>query len=596
VRFVEAPGALFSAWMKIAVKPAITSSADGNSPRSSRLRGLSTLRGYLGKRRGHAGALATLRYTSAPSRGWCLPCLASMSHPSVTPMDDERPSSLWWGMWKRFLIAGALIVLLSAAATATVALNTVSNIAGEVFPRLNEIHTPKGVVAPVYSGGPETFLILGSDRRARSKDSLDRSNPPHSDTILLVRFDPSQGQTSVLSIPRDLLVDIRTEKGQFYPSQKINAAYTIGSQMGGNDGGARLAAETLVHELPGLKLNGIVDVTFAGFIDVVDTLGCVYVNIDHHYYNQNIGTAATNYTSIDLQPGYQRLCYENALNYVRYRHTDSDFVRVARQQDFMRDLRQQISSSDVIGQIHTVAKAVGHAISSSFPPSASELIRLAKLVAFSQSKPLRQVKFQVANANYQLNNGSYVTTTPALAQATLRDFLNGVQRVRLPSSATLTRASRHGHSRSTTAAAIGLYPTSSAGESPVVNAAVNIPLHVLYPSLQTGAAVQQQVRAYTLEDQLHHRHHAYVVVWRQNGLGGYYDLEGTDWLDPPITAHPDTTRKIGARTYMIFSDGGHIHMLAWREGRVLYWLTNTLLEDLSNQQMLAIARSAQPLR
>ena len=106
---------------------------------------------------------------------------------------------------------------------------------------------------------------------------------------------------------------------------------------------------------------------FQGFIRVVDTLGCAYVNVDHHYYNANVGSAETDYTSINLQPGYQKLCYENALDYVRYRHTDSDFVRVARQQDFLRDLRQQISPGNELGQIDTVAKAVGHAISSHLP-------------------------------------------------------------------------------------------------------------------------------------------------------------------------------------------------------------------------------------
>jgi hypothetical protein len=43
-------------------------------------------------------------------------------------------------------------------------------------------------------------------------------------------------------------------------------------------------------------------------------------------------------------------------------------------------------------------------------------------------------------------------------------------------------------------------------------------------------------------------------------------------------------------------DGAHIHVIGWRAGRVLYWLTNTLLEELSNQQMLQLAKSAQPLR
>src|SRR5439155_9924732 len=172
-------------------------------------------------------------------------------------MDDQRPPSLRRPMHKRFLLAAAAIVLLSGSATATVALNTVSGNGAEVFP--NTIPGPKGVVTPVYSGGPQTFLILGPDRRQRAKDALDRSNPPHSDTMLLIRFDPEQGQTSVLSIPRDLMVNITTLKGAVYAHEKINAAYTIGSKLGGTRGGMLLAAETLKREvLPGITLNAIV--------------------------------------------------------------------------------------------------------------------------------------------------------------------------------------------------------------------------------------------------------------------------------------------------------------------------------------------------
>ncbi len=510
-------------------------------------------------------------------------------------MDDERLPSLWRGMWMRFLIAGVSIVLICGGATAAVTLRTASQIAAEVFPKLNQIHAPKGVVTPIYSGGPRTFLILGSDKRYASKNSEERNASPHSDTMLLVRLDPEQGQTSVLSIPRDLLVSITAPGGRVYYPEKINFAYTLGSTLPGHDGGASLAATTVKRALPGLEINGIVDVTFRGFIRVVDTLGCVYVNVDHHYYNENIGTPETDYTSIDLQPGYQKLCDENALDYVRYRHTDSDFVRVARQQDFLRDLRGQLSAEDLLGEIHTVAKAVGRAISTSFEPSAEELLELSKLIAFSQSKPLRQVKFQAANENYVLGGVSYVTTTPALVRATLEDFLHGDQHVRLPSSHAHSRAGHHDHRSAATAASIGLYPTSTADERLAVTAALQVPFPVLYPALQTGTAVQEQVRPYALRDPQGHLHHAYTVVWQQNILGGYYDLEGTDWLDPPIVAHPDETSTIGGRTYMIFADGEHIHMVAWREGRVLYWVINTLREDLSNQQMLGIARSAQPL-
>ena len=267
-------------------------------------------------------------------------------------MDDQRPPSLSWGMWKRFLFAGVLIVLLTGGATATVALNTVSGIAHEIITHDNTVSVSKKLVQPEYNGGPETYLILGSDRRAKSQDALDRTDPPHSDTILLVRFDPAQGQTSVLSIPRDLLVNIKSASGAYYPQEKINAAYTYGAKLGGTKGSMVLAAETIEHEVfPGLKLNGIIDVNFAGFIGVVDSLGCVYVNVDHRYLHIN-GEGGELYSEINLQPGYQKLCYNNALSYVRYRHGDSDFVRVARQQDFLRNLREQVSPENVIGQIH----------------------------------------------------------------------------------------------------------------------------------------------------------------------------------------------------------------------------------------------------
>jgi len=501
-------------------------------------------------------------------------------------------------MLKRCLLGGLLIAALSGGATATVALNEVGGIADEVF--RNTISAPAGVVTPEYNGGPETFLVLGSDRRVGAKDAYDRTDPPHSDTILLIRFDPEQDQTSVLSIPRDLMVNIRLPNGQIAADEKVNAAYTLGNKYGGAKGGIVLAAETIEREVfPGLHLNGIIDVSFAGFIKVVDTLGCAYVNVDHRYYNVNLGSQETDYTSINLQPGYQKLCYENALDYVRYRHTDNDFVRVARQQDFIRDLREQISPSNVSGEIETVAKAVGRAISSTIKGSASELIELAKLIAFSQGKPLRQVKFRSASDNAVLGNGgSYVTSTPALERATLDDFLHGHEALALPPKPPSRHASAHHHGSSSSSSsslrALGLVPTTSTDEGEAVKASFNVPFRVLYPSAQTVQAEQQTVRAYTLNDQQNELHHAYVEVWQQNIIGGYYDLEGTDWLNPPVFAHAHR-ETIDGRSFLLVDDGSHIHEIGWRDGRVLYWVTNTLLEELSNAQMVAIAKSAQPL-
>ncbi len=508
-------------------------------------------------------------------------------------MDDDRPPSLARGMWVRFAIAGVLILLLSGAATATVALTKLNHIAEEVFPRGSQIHVARGVVETAYSGEPQTFLIIGSDRRAGSKDAFDRNNPPHSDTLLLVHLDPQAGQTSVMSVPRDLLVTITTKKGQAYYPRKVNAAYTIGSQEGGTDRGAELTAQTLEHLLH-VKLNGVIDVTFKGFIGVVDTLGCVYVNVDHRYLHQSEATEASNYSSINLQPGYQKLCYENALSYVRYRHGDSDFVRVARQQDFIRDLREQVPVGNLIGEIDTVSKAVGKAVTSTFHSSASQLIELGKLAAFSQQKPLRQVKFQADNANAMIGGESYVTSSPALIKATVRDFLHGHEQLALAGSSSSSSHHSHHPTASPSSASLGLYPVSSSGKAMALTAAPGLPFPLEYPSVQTGPAAPQEVHVYTLEDQHKHRHHAYVAVWQQTGLGGYYDVEGIDWVNIPLFAHA-RAQKIGGRSYLLVDDGSHIHDIGWRVGRVMYFVSNTLLEDLSNQQMIAIARATQPL-
>jgi LCP family protein required for cell wall assembly len=495
-------------------------------------------------------------------------------------------------MWKRFLGASVAIVLLSSVATATVALNKVTTIANEVFPGINRIDAPQGVIAEAaYEGAPQTFLLIGSDKRVGSKDNFDRENAPHSDTLLLVRLDPDLGETSVLSIPRDLLTRIVTKSGQVYYPQKINAAYTIGGEQHGNAGGALLAAETVEHLL-GIKLNGVIDVSFRGFIDVVDSLGCVYINVDHRYYNPE----GTGYSAIDLQPGYQKLCYENALSYVRYRHDDSDFVRVARQQDFVRALREQVSSTNLIGEIDTVSKAVGRAITSTIKPSASKLIELAKLIVFSQQKPLRQVKFRFATDNTSIGGGSYVTATPQEIHETVADFLHGDQHAAVPHHLASTSSSRHARHGSYSPAAIGLYPASQSGREQAFHAAVVTPFPVVYPDLQTGPAVPEGIHAYTLEDRRRHRHHAFVEVFKQNPLGGYYDVEGMDWTDPPIIAHVNQEVDLGGRHYMIVDDGSSIHVIAWRQGGVLYWVSNTLREDLSNPQMINIAQSAHALR
>ncbi len=176
------------------------------------------------------------------------------------------------------------------------------------------------------TGPAVNVLILGSDRRAGEPGQGARS-----DSMILARIDPDRQAISMLSIPRDLRVDIPG-----YGVQKINAAYSYG--------GPQLAIRT-VQEALGVRINHYVDINFQGFYELVQHLKGVYVQVDRRYYNPNVPGAA--FAPIDLHPGYQRLNGNDALSFVRYRHTDTDFVRAARQQLFLLDLKRQ--ASDRIG-------------------------------------------------------------------------------------------------------------------------------------------------------------------------------------------------------------------------------------------------------
>jgi hypothetical protein len=81
------------------------------------------------------------------------------------------------------------------------------------------------------------------------------------------------------------------------------------------------------------------------------------------------------------------------------------------------------------------------------------------------------------------------------------------------------------------------------------------------------------------------------MVVEAPGIGEYYGIQGTDWMNPPIIANPTDTRTVGGRKLLLFRDGSRLRMVAWKTGNAVYWVSNTLLRSLTNRQMLGIARS-----
>lgn len=500
-------------------------------------------------------------------------------------MSEERPPNLWWGMFKRFAIATVLIVVLAAGVTATAALEQVKQVADVIGRGSAPIHSAD--LTPDTPGAPQTILVIGSDKRALARSAFDRRDPPHSDTLLLMRMDPNRSQTSVLSIPRDLQVTY-TDHGRRFPGAKINSAYTVG--------GAQLAVKVIKQTLPGLTIQHVVDVNFNGFRRAVDAVGCVYTDVDRRYFNDNLSTP-TPYATINIQPGYQRLCGQDALDYVRYRHTDSDFVRVARQQDFIRQMKEQVGVSGLVGKRAQIENAVGPSITTDIR-GVGEVIRLSKLIAFSVGRPVRQVRFQSNVVNNK--SGSFVTATTQQIHTTVGDFLHGDPAPRLPPppppARRAARGSR-GHRRPTPAPAT--VPGLTNTPDPLRQAALahtGGSVGLYYPRTMLASGGQADVRAYRLRDETGHLHHAYRVVFSTGLVGDYYGLQGMDWSTPPMLAHASPLRSSDGHRFLAVSDGQHIHVLAWHTAHGVYWLSNTLLERLSNAQMLAIAESVAPLR
>jgi len=171
---------------------------------------------------------------------------------------------------------------------------------------------------------PATALVIGSDHR-----KTDGSSPSRSDTLILVSIHPKSHLISVLSLPRDLWVPIPG-----YGDNRINSAFS--------DGGEKLAVRT-VTALTGVKPNYLVEVDFAGFESLVNHLGGIFLPIDQNYQHTNTAYDCC-YKAIHIDPGYQSLGGAEALNFARFRHTDSDLYRNARQQTFLRQFQTAASN------------------------------------------------------------------------------------------------------------------------------------------------------------------------------------------------------------------------------------------------------------
>jgi hypothetical protein len=118
---------------------------------------------------------------------------------------------------------------------------------------------------------------------------------------------------------------------------------------------------------------------------------------------------------------------------------------------------------------------------------------------------------------------------------------------------------------------------------------------VYYPTeLETGSDYAQKPRVYKIngkgdESPPQSQRAAYKWVFSLPTLGDYYGFEGTRWTDPPILSNPTEERTIGDRDYKLFYDGDRLRMVGWQTDQGSFWLSNSLIETVSNVDMLKIA-------
>ncbi len=485
---------------------------------------------------------------------------------------DSRRGALW-----RFALGAMIVVIFTAATTAVAGLLQFKQLAADigVSPAISKAH----VTIP-NPGEPQTILVIGSDHRAGEPFAA-----ANTDTMILVRLDPSSSTINVISVPRDLKVDIPQTGGLI--TSKLNAAYSIG--------GPNLLIRVLRTQVfPHLRVNHIIDVNFAGFSALVNAIGCVYTDVDHRYFNN---TALTNYSSINLQSGYQKLCGADALSFVRFRHTDSDIVRSARQQDFIRWAKDQYGPATLVNNRDRLLRIFGqHTQTDPDLHSVDGLINLFNLVAFSAGHAIRQVKFPAillpcGPAAAGAQTPCYVTADPGAEAQAFRAFMT-------PTQAAQAKPASAGHNGGSRRIALaGL--TDDVADGKTQAAALGHPGLPIYAPRLIGQGSSYESpspgeypRAYTLRDLNHRSHAAYRLTLVVNpSLGQYYGIEGMTWQHPPILGSPTKTKFVAGKRLELYANGGKLSVVAWRTARAVYWVSNTLTDDLTNSQMVGIAAS-----
>jgi LCP family protein required for cell wall assembly len=524
------------------------------------------------------------------------------------------------GVAWRSLLALVVVVGCAAGATATAGLLQVKN-----FVQSLDLTKPlpNTEIVPPAPGEPQTLLLIGVDHRYGQG-----GGEGNTDTMMLVRIDDSSTTINALSIPRDLAVNLGGG------TTKLNSAYAAGGQA--------LLIKTLRQQVfPGLKVNHVLIVDFSSFSNLINAIGCVYTDVDHRYYNQSVGAAdpTTDYSSIDIEPGYQKLCGgsgsdlggpDTALAFVRFRHNDSDFVREARQQAFLRWAKESLPGGQtLLGERGKLADYFGEDVQTDrLLHSIDGVDELFGLAFNADGHALKSIPFPYSGTE-TINGGDDVTFSETASEQAYQTFLTPTVAPPAGSTTTPTTSAPGKHKGKknkpykppaymTADPADGIAQAANVGAAglPVYYPKV-IPDDFVYCSSistncdvgyePTAAYASSYPRRYTLDGPGDKRYPAYVMTLvassggeADTATGQFATVQGTTWQDPPILKAPTSVEVVNGKRLDLYSQGGALVLVAWHTAKAVYWISNTIetgvSTSISNAQMVAMAATLTPGR
>jgi LCP family protein required for cell wall assembly len=182
-----------------------------------------------------------------------------------------------------------------------------------------------------------TILLMGIDKRPGESGTAFRT-----DSMMLFSIDPTTQRVGILSIPRDLFVDIppNTIVGNRYGLQRVNSAYVIGELVKPGYG-AQLAMQTVQYNL-GMRVNDYVVFEFNTVINAVDDIGGIDIDVPYAIYDPAYPNMYYGYEPLNIPAGKVHMNGQMALKYGRTRHQTSDFDRAKRQQQVILAMRDKI--------------------------------------------------------------------------------------------------------------------------------------------------------------------------------------------------------------------------------------------------------------